>query len=195
MAGAVKISRDSILAEIETDVEIERPASNIVMPGGRTLPPASMEKVSVMPGMGGQPPVTMTESAPQAKAEPQIEMPSAPKQPLSDRLGLRDIPAVPPTNTSKPFMMSDSNTVEVSKTAIAEGVLDPVTANPVSIPSAPISGATAQSQGFSVGMQSGIQADPIASGLNAPTATVAPQVQQATRPVTRAADPYREPIE
>ncbi len=195
VVGSTKISRDSILAEIETDVEIERPANNIVMPGGRTLPPASMEKVSVMPGMGGQPPVTMTESAPQAKAEPQIEIPPAPKQPLSDRLGLRDIPAVAPKNMSKPFMMGDSNTVEVRKTAIVEGVISPGVINPISIPPAPVPSTAIPSQGIPVGMQPGIQADPIASGLTAPTATAAPQAQQSTRPITRATDPYRESIE
>ncbi len=183
------ISRDSILAEIENDVEIERPANNIVMPGGRTLPPASMEKVSVMPGMTGQTSVSMTPAAPMTEAQPKVDAAPVQKQPLSDRLGLRDIPAVAPSTASKPFLMSDAGTIEVSKSAISEGT--PKTGW------APVPSTAISPQGIPVGMESGIQADP-GTGLTMPTApiaTAAPQAQQTPRTITRATDPYREAIE
>jgi hypothetical protein len=193
-AESSDVSRDSILAEIENDEldTVQPVASNIVMPGGRTLAPASMEKTSASPS-SVNPSVGVSSSVPADTAvRPAVPEPASP---VSDRLGLRDIPSSSPAS-SKPFSLSGEDAVEVRKIEIPSGnepMVQPIMQSPERMTAAPVASVAP-----SAPIAQGIQADPIVAGLTGQTATAAPLAQQtpvASAPKSYASDPYREPIE
>jgi hypothetical protein len=123
-------SRDSILAEIENEELDARPlASNIVMPGNRTMPGASMEttSVSTAPTTSGTAPISIP-----VEHREVVTASSTTSTGVEDRLGLRGGTSASMPVSPKPFTLGQdtdpSVQVSISRPELAMGVQsDPVT--------------------------------------------------------------------